>query len=99
MKLLLRMVETDSRSIFQIYRVLRPCVSLYTPENYTLQSKCEKLVPLFKYTSQTNYGVFKLQISSKEMHNKRILTIYIVLQDTDTCMDGIRIYLHAPSFS
>ena len=32
----------DSRSFVNSYTVLRPGVSLYTPENYTLQAKSEK---------------------------------------------------------
>ena len=36
-------METDSRSSVNFCRVLRPGISLYTPENYTLQAKLENV--------------------------------------------------------
>ena len=42
----------DFRSSMYMYRVLRPCVSLYTPENYTLQAKLKNVKPHHRDSNQ-----------------------------------------------
>ena len=57
------MKETVSRSVLNLYRDLRPHVSLYTPKNYTLQAQLEN-VKLPHRDSNQGHSKLKVQGSN-----------------------------------